>query len=142
MTERNTQREETQSINYEPKNLALWKAVKQLGNLKRDGSDEIDPITVMKMVDTELTKAREEGYADGVVSYTESTAINDIGVTLLKVEQIRSEAVKSYRQELRKKVEGMKEDVLKLARKTDYADRTEYDYCAEKLEDLLTIISE
>lgn len=45
------------------------------------------------------------------------------------------------RQLLREKVEEMKKGILKKARIVDYADRTEYDFAAETLDDLLDYLN-
>ena len=126
MTEQNTQ------IGWEErfdKVIEKW--------LDEDAEISLIPV-VRQFIATELTKAREEGYEKGqddafngrIQSMKSITITEEVNLVPELRKHIENLALQSYRQELRTKVEGMKNT------------RGEFNGYNKAKEDLLTIISE
>ena len=124
MTEQNTQIgwEERFEEYIENESMFDWRLAKDL----------------IPYIRTELTKAREEGYEKGqddafngrIQSMKSITITEEVNLVPELRKHIENLALQSYRQELRKKVEGMKNT------------RGEFNGYNKAKEDLLTIISE
>ena len=145
MTEQNTQIgwEERFEEYIENESMFDWRLAKDL----------------IPYIRTELTKAREEGYEKGqddafngrIQSMKSITITEEVNLVPELRKHIENLALQSYRQELRKKVEGMKKPVSKvmslMMKKGIFGkplnDEINPMYHYNKaIEDLLTIISE